>query len=64
MPDQRGQHNAFLKEMIELRAVQNQLKNKLRKVLFSADKGKLCFAAIITQESLHSRTSKAITSHQ
>ena len=27
--------------MVEFRAIQNSLKNKLRKVLFSADKGKL-----------------------
>ena len=39
MPDQT-MHSMFLKEMIELKAIQNSLKNKLRKVLFSADKGK------------------------
>ena len=39
MPDQT-MHSVFLKEMIELKAIQNSLKNKLRKVLFSADKGK------------------------
>ena len=39
LPDQT-RHSMFLKEMIELRAVQNGIKNKLRKVLFGADKGK------------------------
>lgn len=42
MPDQSRQ-TQLIKELIELRAVQNNVKNKLRKVLFSADTGKrLC----------------------
>ena len=36
MPDQTRQ-SQFIKELIELRAVQNNVKNKLRKVLFNAD---------------------------
>ena len=36
MPDQSRQ-TLLIKELIELRAVQNNVKNKLRKVLFSAD---------------------------
>ena len=36
LPDQSRQ-GQFIKELIELRAVQNNIKNKLRKVLFSAD---------------------------
>ena len=39
MPDQSRQ-TQLIKELIELRAVQNNVKNKLRKVLFSADTGK------------------------
>ena len=39
IPDQTN-HSALIKELIELRAVQNGIKNKLRKVLFAADKGK------------------------
>jgi len=39
IPDQT-KHNMLLKEIIELRAIQNSIKNKLRKVLFAADKGK------------------------
>jgi len=39
LPDQT-QHNLFLKELIEVRAAQNNVKNKLRKVLFNADTGK------------------------
>lgn len=39
IPDQTN-HSLLIKELIELRAVQNGIKNKLRKVLFAADKGK------------------------
>jgi len=39
MPDTTKQ-NVFLKEMIEMRTLQNGVKNKLRKVLFAADTSK------------------------
>lgn len=35
-------HSSIIKGMVEQRAIQNGVKNKLRKVLFAADKGKLC----------------------
>ena len=39
IPDQT-RSNLFLKEIIELRAIQNNIKNKLRKILFAADVSK------------------------
>ena len=36
MPDQSG----IIKELVEMKAMQNGVKNKMRKVLFAADKGK------------------------
>jgi hypothetical protein len=35
-----AKHSILLKEIIELRAIQNGIKNRLRKILFAADKGK------------------------
>ena len=45
MPDQT-QHGELLKELVELRSTQNAIKNKLRKVLFNADKGKSCMDSL------------------
>ena len=36
LPDQTG----IIKELVEMKAMQNGVKNKMRKVLFAADKGK------------------------
>ena len=39
IPDQT-RHTLLLKDLVEMRSAQNSIKNKLRKILFNADKGK------------------------
>ena len=59
LPDQTG----IIKELVEMKAMQNGVKNKMRKVLFAADKGKqlcLSYAKMLIKQTAVSITGYSI----